>query len=97
MYSVSDQLYAEVTARLRAAIGDKGYFSGSVDGETDEVAWRLTAWVLVYRRRVPLPEGDEERITDLVPVWWEFHTVVPEGEILNDFSFGDVRDAIRNS
>ena len=47
MYSVSDQLYAEVTARLRAAIGDKGYFSGSVDGETDEVAWRLTASVLV--------------------------------------------------
>ncbi len=41
-----------------------------------------------------LPEGDEERIADLVPVWWEFHTVAPEGEVLNDFSFNVLRDYV---
>ncbi len=96
MYSVSTALYEEVTARLEEAVGRSGYFSGTISGETDEVAWRLTASVLVYRRRVSLPEGDEERIADLVPVWWEFHTVAEDGEILNDFSFGEVRDAVRN-
>ena len=28
---------------------------------------------------------------DLVPVWWEFHTVGSDGEALNDFSFSEVR------
>lgn len=97
MYSVSAELYREVTARLEAAIGDKGYFSGRIEGETDEVAWRLTVSVMVYRKRVSLPEGGEERIADAVPVWWEFHTTVPEGEVLNDFSFAEVRILMRDS
>ena len=96
MYSVSVELYREVTARLEEAVGARGYFSGRIEGETDEVAWRLTLSAMVYRKHVSLPEGDEERIADVVPVWWEFHTTVPEGEVLNDFSFADVRERIRN-
>lgn len=96
MYSVSTELYREVTARLEEAVGAQGYFSGRIEGETDDVAWRLTLSVMVYRRRVSLPDGDEQRIADLVPVWWEFHTVTPEGEVLNDFSFAEVREAVRN-
>ena len=35
--------------------------------------------------------GDRDAIADLVPVWWEFHTVGSDGEALNDFSFSEVR------
>ncbi|MDE7005913.1 MAG: hypothetical protein K2O82_05255 [Alistipes sp.] len=97
MYSVSSELYGQVAASLAEAIGASNYFSGSVDAAADGVAWRLTASVIVYRRRVSLPEGEEDAIVDLVPVWWEFHTVAPDGEMLNDFSFDDLRNAIRNS
>ena len=47
--------------------------------------------MIVYRRRERLPEGDRDAIADLVPVWWEFHTAVNGGEVLNDFSFSEVR------
>lgn len=95
MYTVSKELYGEVKARLEEAIDGESYFSGRIEGETAEVAWRLTASLIVYREPVLLPEGAEERIADLVPVWWEFHTTASEGEVLNDFSFGVVREAIR--
>ncbi len=96
MYTISKELYDEVRNRIEEAIGAQGYFSGCIEGETAETAWRLTLSAIVYRERVSLPEGPRERIADLVPVWWEFHTTGPEGEVLNDFSFGEVREAIRN-
>ena len=87
MYSVSSELYLEVAARLAEAIGGGSYFSGSLTFPFGDMECRLTASVIVYRRRERLPEGDP----DLVPVWWEFHTVGSDGEALNDFSFSEVR------
>lgn len=91
MYSVSTELYEEVASRLRDAIGGGSYFSGSLTFEWEGIECRLTASVIVYRRRVSYPEGDRDELTDLVPVWWEFHTTGPEGEFPNDFSFSELR------
>lgn len=38
-----------------------------------------------------MPEGESEVLSDMVPVWWEFRTVTEEGEVINDFSFGELR------
>lgn len=97
MYPVSSELYRQVAALLAEAVGSRSYFSGSVEGGAEGAAWRLTASVIVYRRRVSLPEGTAEPIADLVPVWWEFHTFAAKGEVPNDFSFGEVRDIFRSS
>ena len=78
MYSVSSELYLEVAARLAEAIGGGSYFSGSLTFPFGDMECRL-------------PEGDRDAIADLVPVWWEFHTVGSDGEALNDFSFSEVR------
>ena len=91
IYSVSSELYLEVAARLAEAIGGGSYFSGSLTFPFGDMECRLTASVIVYRRRERLPEGDRDAIADLVPVWWEFHTVGSDGEALNDFSFSEVR------
>ena len=91
MYSVSSELYLEVAARLAEAIGGGSYFSGSLTFPFGDMECRLTASVIVYRRREQLPEGDRDAIADLVPGWWEFHTVGSDGEALNDFSFSEVR------
>ena len=52
---------------------------------------RFTASVIVYRTRLSQPEGDAEPVSDLVPVWWEFHTFSAEGEMLNDFDFSEMK------
>lgn len=91
IYTVSLALYLEALERLLDAIGPRGYFSGSVDFRFEGVGCRLTASVIVARRRVRLPEGERDAVADLVPVWWEFHTVAEEGELLNDFSFAALR------
>lgn len=96
MYPVSSELYRQVAARLAEAVGNHGYFSGTVEGEAEGAAWRLTVSAIVYRNRVSQPEGTFDPISDFVPVWWEFHTLTAEGEVLNDFSFGEMRNIFRS-
>ena len=94
MYSVSTELYLEVASRLRDAIGDGSYFSGTLTFDFGGVACRLTASVIVYRNQTRYPEGDRDEIADLVPVWWEFHTSDDGGEFLNDFLFSELRSSL---
>ena len=91
IYSVSTELYLEMAARLAEAIGGGSYFSGSLSFAFGDTECRLPASVIVYRRVERLPEGDRDGIADLVPVWWEFHTADDSGEVLNDFSFSELR------
>lgn len=90
-YSVSSALYRETAARLADAIDGGSYFSGSVRFDFDGMACCLLASVIVYRRREIFPEGEFEPIVDLVPVWWEFYTVGEAGEVINDFSFSELK------
>ncbi len=91
IYTVSSALYLEVLDRLVDAVGPLGYFSGSLDFVFDGVECRLTVSLIVCRRREVLPEGERDVVADLVPVWWEFHTLLDGEERLNDFSFGSLR------
>jgi hypothetical protein len=50
---------------------------------------------VLYRKRLYLPEGECDAIDDIVPVWWEFHTFNQQGEILNDFSFTELRNYLK--
>ena len=91
IYSISPELNRRVAEALLEAIGDRNYFSGTVDIETEEgVACRLVTSCVVYRRRTLCPDGDGETIVSVIPVWWEFHTACPAGVLDNDFSFRDL-------
>ena len=99
MYSVSSELYLEVAARLAEAIGGRSYFSGSLTFPFGDMECRLTASVIVYRRRERLPEatgtrcGPGSRLVGVSPS-------AGDGEALNDFSFSEVRapsDLLRRS
>ena len=94
LYSVSPDLYRETAGRLAEAIGSESYFSGSLSFPFDGLDCRLTASVIVYRRREVLPEREYDRISDLVPVWWEFHTMIDGVERLNDFTFSEIRERL---
>ena len=93
--SLSSQLYGEVLTRLTERIGARDYFSGILDFESEGLFCRLVVSCFVYRRTITMPEGPTAAITDLVPVWWEFHTADDSGERLNDFSFSELRALLR--
>ena len=94
MYSVSPELYHEAAARLSDAIDGGNYFSGSLAFRFGDTDCRLTASVIGYRGRLSLPEGVQHPVTDLVPVWWEFHTTQAGGEVLNDFDFSELKRCV---
>lgn len=91
MYSVSPELYHQTMLRLTEAIGARDYYSDTLVFRFEELECRLRASVIVYRQRVVQPEGILYPISDLVPVWWEFHTHSGPDEVANDFSFSQIR------
>lgn len=92
MFNVSSQLYEELAARLRDAIAHDNYFSGSIAFPFDNADCKLTASLVIYRRRLELPDGLFDTIADVVPVWWEFSTVRDGVTLLNDFSFSELKE-----
>lgn len=91
-FEVPLELYDEIRTRLTEAVGDENYFSGTLAFPFGDIFCRLRTSVIVYRRTERLPEGTFPVIDDLVPVWWEFHTESDDaGEVLNDFSFDELR------
>ena len=77
MLNITSEIYRLVADRLRDAVGDADY--------------TLRTTLLIYRREVSDESGSWSAIYDLVPVWWEFHSVTGEGEVLNDFDFEELR------
>lgn len=97
MIEINDSDYDRVAEILRDAIGEREFFSGSVEYECDRFSSSLTATLLVYRTPGGYAAGNAARqIDDVVPVWWEFSTTVCDGTAtLNDFGFGELRDRFR--
>ncbi len=97
MYDIPNQLYLEVADRLIARFGTSDYFSGMLSLDYDGVMCSLLLSAIIYRRRERCDEGERLLIADVVPVWWEFHTVREQGEVLNDFSFNVLRQYLRQT
>lgn len=96
MYDISDQLYIEVAEQLLSRLGQQDYFSGVLEFEHANVLCRMVVSVVIYRRCERREEGDVRLISDMVPVWWEFHTMLDSGEVLNDFSFNTLRKYLKD-
>lgn len=92
MYQITPKLYNDVAQRLCDAIDGENYYSGSITFSTDEIDYRLTLSVIIYRNCDSYLDADElNSIADLVPVWWEFHSYDTTGEIINDFCFKELK------
>ncbi len=77
---VGQAMYAQAASSLLEAVGDGYYYNGSIDVDGDGFYSTLTATFIVYREAETMPEGcTVSHISDVVPVWWEFVTVVPGG------------------
>lgn len=91
---ITEDIYHDIAVSLLDAIGDGYYYNGKIENDCDEFYSTLTATLIVYREKSTDADGRADYIRDIVPVWWEFSTVVPQkGEALNDFCFRDLKDA----
>ena len=88
---ITDADYRLVANRLLNAIGSCDYFNGTVKCCHNDFYSSLTASLVIYKTS-PTPIVAMNDTTDIVPVWWEFHTTTPEGEIMNDFSFSTLKE-----
>lgn len=93
--SMNETIYTRFAERLLAEIGDGCYFNDSIEMDVEELHCLLRATLIVYRepRRDPDdPAQSRTTITDIVPVWWEFHTTQADGPVPNDFSWRELRE-----
>jgi hypothetical protein len=91
MIEITSEIYETIARVLCAEIGEANYFNGKIEIDNEEFYATLTLTAIIYRRTETLPEGEFSRIADLVPVWWEFSTNGECGEVLNDFSFAELK------
>ena len=93
MYTVLSKVYLEVAERLSALIGTSQYYSGAFEIDFEDVSCCMVLSAVIYRHDETLPEGREvDLIDNIIPVWWEFHTITEEGEVLNDFDFAELKE-----
>lgn len=93
MIEITNKVYEEVASSLLNKIELSDYFSGTLECAHQDFDSSMTATLIIYRSETP-DNNSMRPITDIVPVWWEFHTTLPEGEVVNDFSFSALRDII---
>ena len=86
MYEISSTVYLEMAERLADAVRSKSFFSGVVTLYDGDVECRLCCTLIITRSKEDDPSG-AERITSIVPVWWELKTAIGDEAICNDFSF----------
>lgn len=96
MYAILSNLYHELATHLVELIEQDNYYSDTFEFEFEGVLCRLTLSAIVYRQLQPDDGFDFCAITDIIPVWWEFHTFVDGDEVLNDFSFNEFREYIQS-
>lgn len=90
MLNVTSDIYRLLADRLRDAVGTAEFFSGRITVAAD-LDYELITTLLFYRTTESDESGSRDIITDIVPVWWEFHSYTIDGEILNDFDFAEFR------
>lgn len=97
MYDVSFELYDHLLDLLCYEIGSKGYYSGVIDFSFDGIECSLHLAAVTYHSTDHAAGEKWTYLSDIVPVWWEFHTYNEEGEeVLNNFSFNELRELLKD-
>ena len=90
IYKLSEEDYMAIAAKVKGRLMSPCYFTGVVEIEgRDECVLRLTASLILYRRR-PDTRNQCERydtICNVSAVWWDFVCEDEEGIVLDDFDF----------
>lgn len=95
MYKVSPEFYVALAEKLLEQIDLKEYYSGVFEFEFEDVSCRMVLSAVIYRSLTTYPEEPSRIVRDVVPIWWELHTYNEGEECLNDFSFSELREYLK--
>jgi len=82
MIILNEKCYGEIALLLKDRIEGLGFFNGSVGYDTEEFYSELTCTLIIYR------DGNG-RLSNVAPVWWEYHLFMSDGEQLTDFDWNE--------
>ena len=94
--SITSAQYYRVAEKIIEQTMGRNYFSGVLEFDLEEYSVRMVTTLMVYYRKELLPQGEVTLISDIIPVWWEYHTFLDGEEKLNDFSFNELRGYIKD-
>ena len=88
MIKITRNIYEEVLRKLVVEIGESDYISArTITGSFDDVEYKFIINAVIYK-------DDFKNISEIVPVWWHFHTEINGTEKMNDFFFSEVQKLI---
>lgn len=88
MIEITRNIYEEVLSKLIGEIGESNYLSTrNITGSFDNVMYNFIITAVIYR-------DDFKNISEIVPIWWEFHTEIDGVEKMNDFLFSELQKLI---
>ena len=97
MYEISSEIYEKAALKLCDEMDDNGYYSGVINFTHGDAECRMVVSLIIYHKQVEMPEGRFVQIEDIVPVWWEFHTLIDGVERINDFDFATFKEFVVHS
>lgn len=92
MLIITEPIYQNIAKIVVENIGQRYFFSGTVEYDTEELYSTLVTTLLIDKKRITEPDGAREVIVDIIPVWWEFKTFQREGEVSNSFSWQEFKE-----
>ena len=84
MIFIDETVYRETAARLSRQLEGREFFNGRVEYDTEEFHSELICTLVLER------DPSTGALSAAVPVWWEYHLRLPEGEAATDFSWNEV-------
>lgn len=88
MIEITRNIYEEVLSKLIGEIRESNYLSTrNITGSFDNVMYNFIITAVIYR-------DDFKNISEIVPIWWEFHTEIDGIEKMNDFLFSELQKLI---
>ncbi len=94
MFQITFDIYYRLAEALKERFSTPYLYSGVIELVDSDMEIRFVSTLIPY---FSIEKTDREKIYELqniVPVWWEIHTLSPDGEVLNDFDFEKLKELL---
>lgn len=94
VFHIENKIYKDITEQLTELIGGNDYIRATrINIEDGDISHTFDITAIIYHELFSAPDGCWSEISDIIPIWHEFHTY--EGaemiEKLNDFSIDNLK------
>jgi hypothetical protein len=95
MLHITDEHYRALAEKLLTAIHKADFYNGTIDicDQGFDVSFKATLIIKRSPARDPAnPSENVAAITDIIPIWWEYHLYDVTGERFTDFDWYEMKN-----